>query len=194
MMSIVQYKNHVSIYEYEKVRKGLGRFGYYDTLRVKARYSKYDSADGYTGELNRLDYSYGGYCGNNNVDNEIGYPVANFIDPDDYSGDDIIFTSVSTAAFAENDELATIHTYKNSRLYSKEISSSKLYQSNKNYYHYNSTFKDSIAFIENVIRNYNDEVHTYAAMTYNDWGGWKPKPACWRKIYLTIPRRGQNTP
>ncbi|NLB81911.1 MAG: hypothetical protein GX800_09975 [Clostridiaceae bacterium] len=171
LINIIQYKNHISMYEYEKVRKGLGRHGYYDTLRVKARYDKYVVSGGIAGEQNRLDYSYYGHCGDYSISNETGYPVTNFNDPDDYSGNMVEFISTATAAFTPNDKLITRNTYRNGRLYSEKSSSSKLYQSVENYYYYHSTFKDSIVFVGNIIQNDVDEVHTYAAMTYNSWGG-----------------------
>ena len=199
VLNIVRYKNHISVYEYEKVRKYLGRYGYHDTLRVSSRYDQYGYTPNgihiyYGGEKNRVDYRYSGDSNQYIIDNETGYPVSYFDDPDDYTGSPVFFRSTATVSFDENDELTTTDTYSNGKLLTQIISNPRLSQYESNDYEYHSVFKDSIVFNRRHIINDNEDVFTYAGMTYNSWGGLETKTQLLQSdIYFNSEQRAKYT-
>jgi len=173
MLTHVRYKNHRSVYEYEKVQKNLGRHGYYDTLRVSSRYDQYYvTSKTFIGAENRMDYAYG----DANIDNETGYPNIRFSDPDSYIGDIFTYSTTATATFSPDDKLITTNTYKNGRLYTLSSNNPKTgHRIDKNYT-YDDVFKDSAVFVATT--TWGDPgtyVNTYYGMSYNSWGGLETK-------------------
>ena len=85
LLSGIRYKDRQKVYEYETVRKHLGEYGYYDTLRVKKKYEMCKFADNsdetyFDGEFNSVIYTYNGTYNSGTYDNETGYPEYFFDD------------------------------------------------------------------------------------------------------------------
>ncbi|MBQ7901654.1 MAG: hypothetical protein IJ365_06805 [Clostridia bacterium] len=164
LLSGMRYKDRHKVYEYETIRKHMGEYGYYDTLRVKKKYEMCRYADDtggtyFDGEINPVVYTYGGVYNDDTYDNETGYPNYVF---DDTSNLNEQWNVTKTGKNIETT------VYSNCQL----IGTSKSCDGTSVTFDYtnHSTFKDLPIQIKSTVSNAGGQRETYIFYTYNDKG------------------------
>ena len=166
VLNTIRYKDRKKVYEYETVRKHLGEDGYYDTLRVKKKYDMYSyvpegaTTSSFKGELETVNYTYGGTYNGNTFNNETGYPNYTF---DDETALNEKWTVTKTGKTTDSITFSNCAVVRQSRS-SDGVAVTSDYTNH-------SIFKNSPVQIKNTVTEDGVSKETYLLYSYNDWGG-----------------------
>ncbi len=165
----IKYRNRTTNFEYAQTRKNLGTQGFYDSLRVTKRYEQTAQTDGtkiwYAGELNRIDYSYGGIYNGTSYTDETGYPDYTF------TGETELGEQWTSIAQSRDGKQILSNTYTNGALAESRLEDMENDTATVTAYTYHDSFQTEPVQKTTTIEDENGSKVTCARMTYTDWGG-----------------------